>query len=341
MKKLFFILISFVFVHQAFSQEEKLDHDTSYYEEHHEKMGLRLYFSKKYTDLVVQDGSTGNKYTFFPNSGNNLGLGFTYQRFTLNLAGPMSFLNPDRQKDFPKYLDLQVHVYPKNMVIDFFGQFYNGYTLGKEDLKNSTEDYLREDIKVRKIGFNFNYLLNGEKISLASAFNQSGIQKRSAMSLMAGFEVYGGSIKGDSLILPSIENLDEINFNKNTYFQFGPNVGWAGTLVFGKGFFLTGVANGGVNLGHSQWENVEETKKWGLVPSYILRGFVGYNGEKFSINANYVYKDNLLIRAGSYENDLITGNYRINFVYKIQPSENFRKTFNKFNPAEFIRKVFK
>lgn len=302
-------------------------------------MVLRLYYSKKYTDLVIGSTQGSDSYTYLPNSGNNLGIGFTYQNFTLNLAGPFSFLNPNRQKDFPKYIDLQVHIYPQKMIIDLFGQFYDGYTLAAEQLQNSDQNYLRKDIKVRKIGANYNYLFQGDKLSLEASLNQSSIQKKSAASLMAGFEVYGGSIKGDSLILPSIENQREINFKESSYFQFGPNVGAAGTLVFGGGFFLTGVASAGLNLGTSGFNNGVSQNKFGLVPSYLLRGFLGYNGEKFSINANYVYKNNRLIRQDPFQTDLITGNYRINIVYKIRPSEKFKNGFNKINPIKLIEKV--
>jgi hypothetical protein len=339
MNRLFASLLFIALWTPGFSQNHSTTYDSSYFIEDHDRMGIRLYFSKKYTDLVVQGEDENSRYTFYPNSGNNLGIGFTYQKFTLNIAMPVSFLNPDRQKDFPKYWDLQTHIYPKKMIVDLFAQFYDGYTLAGEDLKNNAKDYLRKDIKVRKIGFNYNYLFQGDKLSLASAFNQSGIQKRSAASLMAGFEVYGGAIKGDSLILPTLENQSDINYLRSSYFQFGPNAGVAGTLVFGGGFFLTGVASGGFNLGRASFQNTQVEKKWGVVPSYFLRGFFGYNGERFSINFNYVYKDNSLIRLDPYQNDLITGNYRINLVYKISPGQKFKDGFRKVNPGELIRKV--
>jgi hypothetical protein len=339
MNRLFTCLFFLILWNSGFSQEQNDLSKSPYYVEDHDRLGIRVYFSKKYTDLVIRKEDGEGKYTYFPNSGNNLGLGFTYQRFTLNVAMPVSFLNPDRQKDFPKYWDLQSHIYPKNMIVDLFGQFYNGYSLGVEDLKNANQEYLREDIKVRKIGLNYNYLFQGEKLSLASSFNQSSIQKRSAASLLAGVEVYGGSIQGDSLILPTSENQLGINYRKSSFFQLGPNVGAAGTFVFGGGFFLTAVASGGFNVGKVSFESLQQEKKWGVVPSYFLRGFFGYNGERFSINCNYVYKNNQLVPLDSFQNELITGNYRVNLVYKLSPGEKFKKAFSKVNPGEVIRKV--
>jgi len=54
------------------------------------------------------------------------------------------------------------------MIIDFFGQFYGGYSVQKEYLKKSLEDYLREDMRLNSVGINFNYLFRGERISISS-----------------------------------------------------------------------------------------------------------------------------------------------------------------------------
>ena len=99
--------------------------DSSYVAEEPELLVLRTYLSHKYTTLYFP--SDGLRYQ--PNSGLNLGIGFTYQNLTLNLAFPPGFLNSSREPDFPRFLDLQGHIYPRNWVIDFFGQFYTGYRI--------------------------------------------------------------------------------------------------------------------------------------------------------------------------------------------------------------------
>ncbi|SHO61290.1 DUF4421 domain-containing protein [Algoriphagus zhangzhouensis] len=318
---------------------QKSSFDSNYVEEHPELLGLRFYFSKKYTNLVVYVPKETRRYVFEPNSGNNLGVGFTYQRFTLNLAMPLGFMNPNRQQNWPFYLDLQSHVYPKKMIIDLFGQFYNGYTLSADQLNNSSESYLREDLKLRQYGVNFNYLFNGDKISVQASFNQSMIQKRSAFSPFLGFEMYGGSMRGDSLLIPTTEAQTELNFQRAKYFQAGPNVGFAGTLVFGKGFYLTGVASANLSVGFADWENdTQSFRKVGVISTYFLRGFAGYNSERFSINANYIFKNVELVRDGPFEQAVNTGNYRINLVYKLSVSEKFRQKFRKINPIRLINK---
>lgn len=333
-----FLLFFFCFASQsAFCQIA--GYDSTYVKSEPDKFGLRLYLSKKYTELNVQVPDSKTPYSFKPNSGTNMGLGFTYQNLSINIAFPWGFLNPNRQKDWPFTLDLQSHIYAPKVIIDFFGQFYGGYRINAEDLKRSDEDYLREDIRVTSVGINFNYLFSGEKLSLAAAFTQADIQKKSAYSPFVGFEVYGGKMKGDSLLLPTFEVPDAVNYRESGYFQAGPNAGMAGTLVFGKGFFLTGVAAANLSVGYSKWENQSQTKKWGVVPTYSLRGFAGYNGARFSVNFNYVYKNLNLIEAEPFDQAVNTGNYRVNLIYKITPSEKFKKGFNKVNPLSILSRM--
>src|SRR5690606_37522946 len=152
------------------------------------------------------------------------------------------------------------------------------------------------------IGLNANYLFWGEKLSLSAAFNQVAIQKKSAFSPFVGIEGYGGGMKGDSLLLPTTENVEAINFRESKYLQLGPNVGFAGTLVFGKGFFLTGAASVNYSVGFAEWTNGQKSyRDWGGVPTYLLRGFLGYNDKKFSLNVNYVYKNLNLVKPEPFD----------------------------------------
>lgn len=337
-----FFLFCCSIIPPSLAQDSKSDlnklYDSVYVTEQPDVMGLRLYFSKKFTDLTVNVPGQDRKFSFQPNSGRNIGVGFTYQKFTLNLAFPVGFLNKDRYQDWPLFLDLQAHLYPKKMILDFFGQFYNGYSMDRKFLKKPAEDYAREDVRLFTMGLNYNYLFNGEKISLAAAFNQSAIQKRSAFSPFVGFEIYGGRIKSDSLLLPITEAVDYLNFDQTTFFQFGPNAGFAGTLVFWKNFFFTAVVSGNLSLGYASWENQHKTDTFGVIPTYFLRGFLGYSGKRYSLNVNYVYKNLNLIQRGPYDQAVNTGNYRLNFIYKIHLGDKFKAKFQKINPTRLLSK---
>ena len=306
--------------------------DTTYIKETPEKMILRAYVSRKYTELDYGD-QIG---LYEPNSGLNLGLGLTYQKFTLNVAVPVSFLNPERQEDWPKFLDLQSHVYGRKWIVDLFGQFYGGYLI--KDFQGTGEDYLRRDIKVVKLGLAVNHVFNGDKISLTAAFHQSEIQKKSAFSPTVGFEIYRVRISGDSLILPDDVPIPG-NYERGDFFHLGPSAGLVGTLVFGKGFFLSGAASGNLGLGISKAEQDKETKQVELMPGYFLRGFAGYNGDRFALSASYVYKYLDLAKQQDISQSANTGNYRINLIYKINPGPKFTKTYTKLNPLNILRRA--
>lgn len=327
----FFVVGFFVLLSGAlFGQGRTID--TTYIKETPEKMILRSYISHKFTNLDYGDGVG----LYQPNSGLNLGLGVTYQKFTLNVAVPVSFLNPNRQEDWPKFLDLQAHIYPNSWIVDLFGQFYRGYWI--ESFQGSRDDYLRRDLRVVKIGASASYLLNGDKMSFEAAFHQSAIQKKSAFSPMAGFEVYHMRISGDSLVVPE-EFAIPGNYSRGDFFHVGPSAGLAGTLVFGKGFFLTGAASGNAGVGFSKAEQNKETRHVNLMTGYFVRGFAGYNGDRISINGSYVYKHLNLAKQQDVSHASNTGNYRINLVYKIHPGPKLNKTYTKFNPKNILSRL--
>ncbi len=305
--------------------------DTAYIRETPEKMILRSYISRKYTELNYADQGL-----YEPNSGLNFGFGVTYQKFTLNVAFPVGFLNPDRQEDWPKLLDLQSHVYSRNWIFDLFGQFYNGYLI--KDYYGPDEDYLRKDIKVVKLGVGANYIFNGDKISLEAAFHQSAIQKKSAFSPTVGFEIYRVRISGDSLVIPTELPIPG-NYQRADFYQVGPSAGLVGTLVLGKGFFLTGSASGNLGLGFSKADQDKDTNQFKLKPGYFLRGFAGYNGERFALSGGYLHKQLDLAEQQNISQSANTGNYRIHLVYKINPGPKLTKTYTKFNPLQILKRT--
>lgn len=316
------IILNLGFRGQVFAQKSQMD--TSYVFSQSDKLVTRFYLSKKYTDFVLSNPNEGKNIRYIPSSGVNLGIGVTYQKFTINLGFPIDIFNPSRQKDFPDLLDLQSHLYTTNWMVDFFGQFYTGYTIPE----SSKTDYsmLREDMKVRKLGILAGYILKGEQISLQAASQQSAIQKRSAFSPLVGFEAYRVLVKGDSLIFPLEENI-ETNFIRSDYFHFGPNAGLVGSLVFGKGFFITGALIANLGAGYSRWDKKKETSIWQMVPGYAARGYAGFNNRKFSVNVNYVFKYLELADHLEWNQSLRTGNYRFNLVYKFGAGKRLENLF--------------
>jgi hypothetical protein len=263
-----------------------------------------------------------------------MGMGFTFQKLTLNLAFPPGFFNRNREANFPRFFDLQGHFYPKNWVLDFFGQFYKGYRI--TDGIGKGAEYLRPDLDVLKIGLHANYILKGDEISLPAAVHHTGVQKKSAVSPVLGFEAYRVQLSADSLVLPTQLSIKQ-NFQQADFLQMGPNAGMIGTLVLGKGFFATGSFTG--NLGVvSNWNSDMTADNWNLGWGYHARAYIGYNGPRFGVNVNYVYKNLALQSLDNWTQEVQTGNYRFVLVYKIRPSQKFASSFTKYNPVRIFVK---
>lgn len=335
------ILLVLAFSLEVKTTSAQADMDSVYYVKFPDQLTTRVYTSRKYTSVLINDRMTDQKIRFEPNSTLNLGLGATYNGLTLNIAYGFGFLNPERGTGESKYLDLQAHAYPKDLIIDLFLQFYKGYYAELDDFSSQNDPFLiLPEMRVRKIGTNVQYLFNGDKLSLRAAFLQSEWQKRSAGSPLLGFEIYGGIVDNDGLIMPmGLLESEDRNFSSSKYFQFGPNVGYSHTFVILKHFFITGYASTNLSFGHQNlsFDNGNE-KRWGLSSNLFLRGFVGYNSEKWSINANYVHNRVNLTRNSNFDNTLMTGNYRINFVYRIQPGPSLKRYLDAVDLKRLLRR---
>jgi hypothetical protein len=317
--------------------------DTTYYVSYRKVLTTRLYTSRKYTSLNILGVEDASRIRLEPNSTLNLGVGATYNDFTLNLAYGFGFMNPNRDQVETRYLDLQAHAYPKNWVIDFFGQFYNGFFLRSYSgsIPDIPQNLAFPDMRVRKFGANVQYLFNGDKLSLKAAFLQSAWQKKSAGSLVAGMEAYYGQARDEGNILPEFIP-DPLEFNRLSFFEFGPNIGYVHTFVIARHFFITGMASANIGLGNTTLSSDTSSEgRWGFNTNYFLRGFVGYNGPVWSINANYVHNNVRIEEARSFRTDFQTGNYRINFIYRFDVGPKLKKYLDYVDLGRYLPEKLK
>ena len=151
-----------------------------------------------------------------------------------------------------------------------------------------------------------------------------------------GFELYRVQLAGDSLILPA-QLSPKQNYQSADFLQLGPNAGLIGTLVLGKGFFATGSFTGNLGVG-STWNSGSDGANWNLNLGTHARAYLGYNGPRFGVNVNYVYKTLALQPLEDWTQEVQTGNYRFILVYKIRPSEKFASSFAKYHPNRIFGK---
>lgn len=316
---------------------QSISHDSTYYQSFPGKLTGRYYFSQKFTGVDVIDKLNEIPDLIYrPNTSLNMGVGASYKAINLNLAFSFGFLNKGRGREVDtKYLDLQFHTFPDRWALDGYFQFYQGFQLvPKGKFAGDGEDYYkRRDIKIREIGASANYVFNGGKFSYKAAFFQSEWQKKSAGTPLVGFEAYGGTVKGDSSLIPKVAGeLSDREFNRVSFFELGPNLGYAYTLVIAKHFFLMGSATGNLGFGFTQSRGNSKEINWAVNANYLLKASVGFNFERWAINANYVYNNVRLAKIKDFSNGVVTGNYRLNFIYRFDLGQKGKRILDEMSP---------
>lgn len=311
--------------------------DSLYIQDHSDSFIGRVYLSRKFTEIELED-TLGNLLTYHPNSTLNLGVGATYKSVTLNLAYGFDFLNEQEGQGETTYLDLQTHIYTRQLVIDLFGQFYNGLYL--ENTRARFPDfpepyYLRPDLKLQLIGFSGSYLFNSDRFSLRASLSQNERQLKSAGSVMLGLEGYAGRAVSDSTIVPSFE--DSLAFAsvdsvlEATFVRLGPSVGYGHTFVVFKRLFLTLSLSVNLALSRNSEDLGERRREWNSLSAGAFgRVVLGYNTEKWF--AGLSYTDNrlsLLTEDESVTYTTGTGNFRLNLARRFQLGKKTRESLSK------------
>jgi hypothetical protein len=307
------------------------DHDTAYYESYPADVIGRLITSNKYTNFQVREKDKDMRLDYRPNTNITLGAGFTYRKLSVNVAHGFGFLNQDKEKGKLKRFDLQSRVYSRKWAIDLFGQFYKGYYLDPKGKASPVPDqyYTRPDLNVQLLGMSAYRIFNYRRFSLRSAFVQDEWQKKSAGSLLAGFELYYGNFKGDSALVPSMLSLNngQRNINRVSMVQFGPGAGYAYTLVLPFHFFVTGSVQANVNLGlvRQTGAGLHNTHT-GVNANILYRFSAGYANGNWNINF-FRMNNRQSIKADADGNRymLNTGIYRLLIAKRFSPGPKGKK----------------
>jgi Domain of unknown function (DUF4421) len=307
----------------------RAQHDTTYYRSFPNHLTTRFYFSQKYTALTLKDRNDNYTVNYRPNTTLNMGVGATYDWATINLAYGFGFLNPDEHKAKTKYVDLQFHGYGSKFNLDVLGQFYQGFYLSPKGLASNGSTYDRPDLKVTIIGASFQYIVNHKRFSFRSSVLQNEWQRKSAGTILLGIEAYGGAIRADSSIVPTAihEGVAALNERRHSFFEMGPNIGYAYTLVIRKSLFLTASVSGSLDYGFTIiTSDTGDKKRYGLSPNTFIRLGTGYNTAKWAISAVYVNNGVKLASPDkSRETTLNSGNVRLHFVYRLKLGRNQKK----------------
>lgn len=312
--------------------------DTNYVKTFPNHITSRIYLSRKYTNLRLEEEEESTLLEYEPNTTVNLGVGATVNGFTLNLAYGFKFMNPENNRGETEYLDLQSHMYGRKYAADFFGQFYQGMYLENSSFffPNSTEFYLRPDMTVALLGGSYLRVFNHRKFSYAASMVQNEFQKKSAGSFLLGGKVIIIGAQSDSSLIPTYSGDSIFNsfkgLNEMASFQLGPSVGYAHTFVMWHHFFFTLSFDLGLLIGPVSYtlENGEKIDEWQLNPSADFRFALGYNSKKTYWGISFVQDDNQIRSSdkNSYASFGI-GNARFNYVRRFRMGPKLQSAVDK------------
>ena len=302
--------------------QQNSSYDKDYFISYPKQTVVRIFFSQKFAPFTVSSDNNQD-LNYKTNSKLSFGAGVTYRNITANLSYGFKFLNKDKGQGTTKGLDLQIHLFPKLWAVDLLGTFLKGYYLdpGDNNGLHLTNYYQRPDIKRNILGFSAFRVPNADKFSYKAAITQSEWQTKSAGSLLYGGEIYYGSMKGDSALVPTNAALlyPQAGITYSHFFSIGVGGGYAYTFVIHKNYFVSGsaIATADINFSREEKNNVQYTKT-SLLPGGEFKGAIGYNSEIWSASASII--GNALYSGSSFTSKkyfLPTGNVKLTIARKI------------------------
>ncbi len=306
--------------------------DNDYYETFEEQITTRLYLGKKYTSLTMKAPNEIQSLRYRPNSLVTMGINGSYKSLSLSFGSGFGFLNPNKEeKGKTRSFDFQTHLYTRDWVTDVYLQLYKGYYLSVGGAPGTADKfyYKRPDLKVNLIGTSIYRLLNGERFSYRAGFLQNECQKQSAGSVLLGAEVYYGSTKGDSALIPSHLNTyyPQQGIRRVRLLEIGPGAGYAYTFVWQENLFLTGSAT--INADISMVKEVSSTgsaNRTSISPNATLRAVAGYNSEEWAATISWLHNStDFKGKSSNYEYGIKTGEFRITLAKRFTPGNRLKK----------------
>lgn len=297
-------------------------YDTSYYVSYEDQLIGRFYLSQKYVSFRYIDSGNDLVLQYLPNTSLNMGVGATYKWATLNLAYGFGFLNPDNGKGETEYFDMQGHFYGRRVTVDLIGHTYRGFYLSGEEYRSPAGDYyLRPDMRLNGVGATGQYILNADRFSYRAGFLQNEWQKKSAGTLLLGWQLVLGSVSADSSLVPGPiqDETQSTGADRVGFFETGPSLGYAYQLVIGKHLYLMGSLAAVFSFGTVVSEGETRERSSSFFPNLTFHAFAGYNSERWAVSITYT--NSVVNVRGSLSDEwfsMDSGNVRLNFARRFR-----------------------
>ncbi|MNY05390.1 hypothetical protein D3C86_1381110 [compost metagenome] len=185
-----------------------------------------------------------------------------------------------------KNFDFQSQLLFRRAVSFLYAQYYKGFFTDQQPFSVPAGVYARPDMNLVFLGTSTYY---GFKKDFAFNGNISPVQwqRRSGGTPFISLDAYFALSRGDSAMIPEAVSADyyHAGMQRQRTWSVGIGAGYAHTFVFGKHFFLTGIAGikVPVNFSRQTYEDgsIQQVQSAGL--TYALWGRAGYNAERWNI----------------------------------------------------------
>ena len=261
----------------------------AYVEEYPDKFYIKPIFTIRALDLQLSSKSIPSKINFVPNGNAYFGLG----AYVFNLGVEASLAIPRNARSIKRYgeteiFDFQSNIYAKKWGADVALQKYEGFYVGNPMAHfpgwELPEPYpQRNDLLVKNLSAHVFYIINHNRFSYRSAYNQADRQLRSGGSAIAGINFLDQEIRADSSLIPydSREEFGLNNFDQANFFAFGFSGGYTYSFVY-KYFYLNLSLTGGpVHLWNIYKEDGVTRIHTTISPLFQFRTALGYNSPKW------------------------------------------------------------
>lgn len=315
MRKFFVFSIFTLIAWNSFCQKEKraaFDLDTSYVRSFYNDLIVRIYSANRNNFVHFNDVAEDLDLKYLPNDYFDLGAGFNYKWFGINVGTKIGKLSDDDDKyGKTSSFGLQSYLYARKFTVDVMAMRTRGYYAELDNAPpgeriTDQQYYKRRDLRTKNIGINLNYVMNHRRFSYKAAFKQNELQKKSAGSVIVGGGFYLLTVNADSAIVPrGIDSNYFVGWRELDAFKcytINGNLEYAYSWVPLRNWIATGAYRLSLGMQKNIWHfgDAGKDRQIKLCRSGMIRLSAGHHFPNFYLGVSYVrYQQNSVMRMNS------------------------------------------
>ena len=291
--------------------------DTGYIKNMSDQWAVRLLAVNKYNYFQLRDNLNKSSLWYSPEIGVNLGLGFAYKWFALDITFDVG-LRENKQLIGNKFFDFQGKVFTSQQLLSLTIQYYYGYYITKQSgISQTLSDIQKQRNDIRKInlGLQWLYAFNYERFSMKAPFVFNEMQRKSAGSIVTGVDLALFVMDGDSIIVPANVHTDfdpQIHLTDLNVLSLSLRVGYMYTFSIKQHFFISLGLIPGIVLNSGDYRT-DFRQQMNLNVSWALNTMnaIGYNGKNFFGGIQFVGDIYNVRTAKKLSIDITKGNAKL------------------------------